>query len=137
MATHETPRSQTLLTVDDVLQSSNWYARLLRLRPLGNSAEETHGNTYNRLYHGDNLLLQLHAWDVEGHPNMVDRGRGPAGHGVLIWFEISDFNDAIERAHELAAEIIQGPLINPNSGQRELWLRDPDGYTVVLSAAPD
>ncbi|MES0880935.1 VOC family protein [Roseibium sp. SCP14] len=134
MATHETPRSQTLLTVGDVLRSSNWYADLLQLQPLGNSAEETHGNTYNRLYHGDTLVLQLHAWDVENHPNMVGRDRGPAGHGVLIWFEIFDFEEAIERARILTADIIQGPLENPNSGQRELWLHDPDGYTVVISA---
>ena len=23
--------------------------------------------------------------------------------------------------------------VNPNAKQRELWLRDPDGYTVVLA----
>lgn len=137
MPMHQAPRSQTLLTVSDVLRSSNWYADLLQLQPLGNSVEETHGNSYNRLYHGDDLVLQLHAWDIEDHPNMVDRNLGPAGHGVLIWFEISDFGGAVERARALTAEVIQGPLENSNSGQRELWLRDPDGYTVVLSAPAD
>jgi hypothetical protein len=33
----------------------------------------------------------------------------------------------------LAAHILEGPKVNPNARQREIWLRDPDGYVVVLA----
>ncbi|MGF1475047.1 MAG: VOC family protein [Geminicoccaceae bacterium] len=103
------------------------------VRLLSTSHEETHGNVYNRLFHGHDLILQLHGWDEEGHPNLVDRFKGPPGHGVLLWFQVSDFDDAVGRARALGAEIVQEPAVNPESGDREIWLRDPDGYTVVLS----
>jgi hypothetical protein len=31
------------------------------------------------------------------------------------------------------AIILDGPLLNPNSGQREVWLRGPEGYVVVVA----
>lgn len=46
------------------------------------------------------------------------------------------------RAEELGATIVLPPHRNPPEGQgngpghRELWVRDPDGYTVVV-ASPD
>ena len=134
MSSRSAPKSQTLLAVDDVLVSTHWYAELLQLRPLNTTVEDTHGNTYNRLFHGDSLILQLHAWDIENHPNLVGRDKGPPGHGVLIWFEVTDFDDAVNRAHRLKAEVVSEPAINPNSRQHEIWLRDPDGYMVVLSS---
>ena len=30
--------------------------------------------------------------------------------------------------------LIEGPLENPRALQRELWVRDPDGYVVVLAS---
>lgn len=133
MADESALKPQTLLTVDDVLTSSRWYSFLLGLEPISTSFEETHGNTYNRLLHDGELILQLHAWDEEAHPNMVDRNKGPRGHGVLIWFEVADFDDAVARARELDAEFVSEPSVNPNSGDREVWLKDPDAYTIVLS----
>jgi hypothetical protein len=65
----------------------------------------------------------------------------PYGNGVLLWFEVDDFEAAIQRASELKAEIIHPRLRNPPAGDGgpnhwEIWLRDPDGYAVVL-ASPD
>ena len=36
----------------------------------------------------------------------------------------------------LGAEVIEEPHINPAPQHREIWLRDPDGYVVVI-AGPD
>jgi catechol 2,3-dioxygenase-like lactoylglutathione lyase family enzyme len=80
--------------------------------------------------------MQLHAWDEEDHPNLVDQKAAPLGHGVLLWFEVDDFDDAVERARALAAVIVEGPHVNPGPQHREIWLRDPDGYVVVV-ASPD
>jgi predicted enzyme related to lactoylglutathione lyase len=82
------------------------------------------------------LLLQLHAWDAEDHPNLVNADVGPHGHGVVLWFQVDDFDSAVERARRLGAEIVEEPHFNPAPQHREIWLRDPDGYAVVV-ASPD
>jgi predicted enzyme related to lactoylglutathione lyase len=58
------------------------------------------------------------------------------GNGVLLWFEVDDFDAAVARARKLGAPIVHDVHRNPNAGHRELWIRDPDGYTVVI-ASPD
>jgi hypothetical protein len=54
----------------------------------------------------------------------------------LLWFEVPNFDAAVERARSLCATVVQEPHVNPAPGHREMWLRDPDGYVVVL-ASPD
>jgi hypothetical protein len=49
---------------------------------------------------------------------------------------VDDFDSAVERASALGAEIIEEPHINPAPLHREIWLRDSDGYVVVI-ASPD
>jgi catechol 2,3-dioxygenase-like lactoylglutathione lyase family enzyme len=58
------------------------------------------------------------------------------GNGVLLWFEVDDFDATVARARGLGANIVLDVHRNPNGDHRELWLRDPDGYTVVI-ASPD
>jgi hypothetical protein len=53
---------------------------------------------------------------------------------VLLWFQDDAF-DAVARARALGAEILEEPHSNPNAKHREIWLRDPDGYVVVLAGA--
>lgn len=79
------------------------------------------------------MVLQLHAWDEENHPNLVNRAAGLPGHGVVLWFMIEDFQAAVQRARSLAAEVIEDAHINPAPDQWEIWLRDPDGYVVTLA----
>jgi hypothetical protein len=54
----------------------------------------------------------------------------------VLWFQVGDFDLAVERARRLGAEIIEEPHFNPAPRHREIWLRDPDGYVVVV-ASPD
>ncbi len=125
-----------LLAVHDVEASSKWYQELL-------GCESAHGGpTYERLIADGKLILQLHCWESEhAHPPIGDPAI-PLGNGVLLWFEVDDFDDATYRAIQLNAEIVLGPFRNPPEGEpggpahRELWLRDLDGYLVVL-ASPD
>ena len=87
------------------------------------------------------LILQLHKWEVEhDHGPIGDPGTAH-GNGVLLWFEIDDFEDAVARAQALQAEVVMPRHRNPADGDGgpnhwEIWLRDRDGYTVVL-ASPD
>jgi glyoxalase/bleomycin resistance protein/dioxygenase superfamily protein len=80
--------------------------------------------------------FKLHAWDEEDHPNLVNADAAPPGHGVLLWFQVDDFDSAVERGRGMGAEIIEEPHINPTPRHREIWLRDTDGYVVVV-AGPD
>ncbi|MCP4316030.1 MAG: VOC family protein [Hyphomicrobiales bacterium] len=136
MAKSQPLRAQPLIAVRDVLASSVWYCCLLGLQALGHTDETTHGSVYNRLSRGGNLILQLHSWDDENHPNLVDADRAPVGHDVLLWFELDDFNAAIDQARALGAEVVLEPHVNRGPDHREMWLRDPDGYLVVI-AIPD
>lgn len=129
-------RPQPLIAVRDVEASSRWYQRLL-------GCESAHGGAeYERLVAGGVLVLQLHRFGVEHHHGPIgDPEAKPYGNGVLLWFEVDDFDAAVARAGELGAEVVLPRHRNPPDGDGgpdhwEIWLRDPDGYSVVL-ASPD
>jgi catechol 2,3-dioxygenase-like lactoylglutathione lyase family enzyme len=129
-------RPQPLIAVTDVEASSRWYQRLLGCQSAHGGAE------YERLVSNGVLILQLHSFGVEHHHGAIGDPDGkPYGNGVLLWFEIDDFDAAVARVDELNAEIVLPRHRNPPDGDGgpnhwECWLRDPDGYTVVL-ASPD
>jgi predicted enzyme related to lactoylglutathione lyase len=132
-----TPQPQTLIAVRDVEASSRWYQHLLGLR------SDHGGPHYERLLSDGLLVLQLHNVEVEHHHGRIrDPGIEP-GNGVLLWFgDVADFDDAVARAEDLGAPVVRPPHRNPPEGEgngpahREIWIKDPDGYTVVL-ASPD
>jgi hypothetical protein len=97
--------------------------------------DHSHRDVYDRIWRSGRLLLQLHAWDAEDHPNLVNGDAAPHGHGVVLWFQVDDFDSAVERARRLEAEIIEEPHVNPAPQHREIWLRDPDGYVVVVASS--
>ena len=129
-------RPQPLIAVADVEATSLWYQRLLGCR------SDHGGPEYERLVKDGSLVLQLHRWEVEHHHGPIgDPAARPYGNGVLLWFEVDDFDAAVARSAELGAEVVLPPHRNPPDGNggpdhREIWLRDPNGYAVVL-ASPD
>ncbi len=131
MAARPSVKSQPLIAVHDVRASSRWYCTLLGADAL---PEHEHRNGYDRIKCGDELVLQLHAWDIEDHPNLVSPGAGPHGRGVLVWFEVEAFDDVVMRAQQMGAECVLEAFFNPAPSHRELWLRDPDGYFVVIAS---
>jgi catechol 2,3-dioxygenase-like lactoylglutathione lyase family enzyme len=129
-------QAQPLIAVADVEATSRWYQRLLGCR-------SAHGGpNYERLESNGTLILQLHRWDVHhDHGPIGDPDARPYGNGVLLWFETDDFDGALARAAEIGAHVLKPRHRNPPSGSGgpnhwECWLRDLDGYTVVL-ASPD
>ena len=126
-------RAHPLIAVRSVRASSSWYRQLLGFDSL---PEHPHRDLYERLHCGGELILQLHAWDQEAHPNLMNADAAPKGHGVLLWFEVGNFDVVVESARALRAQVILEPHINPRPKHREMWLRDPDGYVVVI-ASPD
>jgi catechol 2,3-dioxygenase-like lactoylglutathione lyase family enzyme len=138
-------RPQPLIACRDVEASSRWYQHLLGCTSAhgGPEYERLVDPKRQRTEHGsEGLILQLHDWDVEHHHGpMGDPAIQPKGNGVLLWFEVDDFDDAVARATELGAEVVVPVHRNPPEGpggpaHRELWIKDLDGYTVVI-ASPD
>ena len=132
-------RPHPLINVRDVRRSSRWYEQLLAC--VGGHGGDEYERLYDpRLHHSqwgsDGLILQLHAFDVDHHHGHMGDASKPVGNGVLLWFEVDDFDAAVLRARALDASIILDVHVNPNANHRELWVRDLDGYTVVL-ASPD
>ena len=123
-------RSQPIIAVRNVRASSDWYRRLLGVESL---PEHGHRDVYDRMFSAGQLILQLHAWDEHDHPNLVNADAAPLGHGVLLWFEVDDFDLVVERARALRAQIVVEPHLNPRPNHREVWLCDPDGYVVVVA----
>jgi catechol 2,3-dioxygenase-like lactoylglutathione lyase family enzyme len=130
-------QSQTMIVVRDVEASSRWYQQLLGLQ------SDHGGPDYERLVTGGVLVLQLHNRDVAHHHGLIARSDAEVGNGVLLWFgEVTDFDGVVARAEEIRATVVKAPHRNPPSGQgngpshREIWIQDPDGYTVVV-ASPD
>jgi hypothetical protein len=129
-------RPQPLIAVSDVEASSRWFLQLLACdRAYG-------GSEFKGLVSNGVLVLQLHRFDVEHHHGRIgDPSDRPYGNGVLLWFEMDDFEAAVARAMKMEAEIILPRHRNPPTGEGppnhwECWLRDPNGYVVVL-ASPD
>jgi predicted enzyme related to lactoylglutathione lyase len=128
---------QTLVAVRDVEASSAWYQQLLGLQ------SDHGGPNYERLLSNGVLVLQLHNWETEHDHGRIGDPSVEPGNGVLLWFgEVADFDAAVERAAQLGATVVLPPHRNPPEGQgngpshREIWIKDLDGYTVVV-ASPD
>ena len=79
------------------------------------------------------MILQLHNWNAHEHEHLGDQHLSSPGNGVLLWFPTDYFGIAMGRINALAAEVLEGPKINPNAGHREVSLRDPNGYVVVVA----
>jgi catechol 2,3-dioxygenase-like lactoylglutathione lyase family enzyme len=125
-----------MIAVTDVEASSRWYQQLL-------GCESAHGGKeYERLVSNGVLVVQLHHFEVNHHHGQIGNPDDkPYGNGVLLWFEIDDFDAAMVRVAEMNPEIVLPRHRNPPDGDGgpnhwECWLRDPDGYTIVL-ASPD
>jgi len=123
-------RTWTIIGVRDVARSFKWYQLLLGLR------ETTPEHDYfGQILDSDGtVLLCLHKWGAHEHPPLTSPDHVQPGNGLLIFFRVDDFDQALTRARTLVAQLGEEPHINPNTGTKELALRDPDGYYVMVSA---
>jgi catechol 2,3-dioxygenase-like lactoylglutathione lyase family enzyme len=120
-----------MVVVRDVPASRRFYLQAL-------DAESGHGgDEYEQIVSDGEILLQLHRIDVEDHHGPLADPDQPLGNGVLLWFEVADFDATVERVRASGAQVVTDVHTNPNARQQEIWVRDPDGYLVVFAGPSD
>jgi catechol 2,3-dioxygenase-like lactoylglutathione lyase family enzyme len=123
-------RIWTIIGVADVARSLKWYQSLLGL-PATRPAHDYFGQILDT---DGTVLLCLHQWGAHEHPPLASPSQSLPGNGLLLFFRVDDFNEALPRARALVADLAEEPHMNPSTGTQEFALRDPDGYYVMISA---
>jgi len=123
-------RTWTIIGVADVARSFKWYQTLFGQQESA-PAHEYFGQVLDT---DGTVLLCLHQWGAHGHPPLTSPDYAEPGNGLLLFFRVDDFDEALTRAHALVEQLDEEPHLNPSTGTREFALRDPDGYYVMISA---
>lgn len=123
-------RTWTIVGVADVARSLGWYQSLFG-QPLSAPAHDYFGQILDA---DGTVLLCLHEWGAHDHPTLIRPDRAGPGNGLLLFFRVDDFDEALSRARTLVSRLEEEPQMNPATGTREFALRDPDGYYVMVSA---
>jgi len=123
-------RTWTIIGVRDVPGSFKWYQSLFGQR------ETRPGHDYfGQIVDTDEtVLLCLHQWSAHEHPTLMSADNATPGNGLLLFFRVDDYDNALERERALVIRLEEEPHVNPNTRTREFSLRDPDGYYVTISA---
>ncbi|HUP07586.1 MAG TPA: VOC family protein [Caldimonas sp.] len=123
-------RTWTIIGVADVTHSFGWYQSLL-----GQPRSAPAHHYFGQLLDSDGtVLLCLHQWGAHQHPTLASPDRAEPGNGLLLFFRVDDFDEALTRARALVSKLAEEPHTNPATGTQEFALRDPDGYYVMVSA---
>jgi catechol-2,3-dioxygenase len=120
---------QPLIAVRDVKMSSLWYQAVI-------GYQSGHGGSeYEQLVFDGRMIMQLHHWDTHEHPHLGSTEDQTYGNGVVLWFQTNSFDEALLRIQAYGAHVLEAPSVNSNANHREVWLRDLDGYIVVIASS--
>ena len=123
-------RTWTIVGVGDVAASCKWYQFLFG-QPEAPPAHDDFGQIVDT---DGTVLLCLHMWGAHEHPPLMSPEKALPGNGLLLFFRVDDFDEALTRARTLVTRFEEEPHLNPNTRTMEFSLRDPDGYYVTISA---
>ena len=123
-------RTWTIIGVRDVPASFKWYQSLFG-QPETSPAHEYFGQILDT---DGTVLLCLHEWGEHEHPSLTSPDTASPGNGLLLFFRVDDYDEALSRARSLVPRFEEEPNLNPNTQTMEFSLRDPDGYYVTISA---
>jgi len=123
-------RIWTIIGVRDVASSFRWYQSLF-----GQPETLPGHDHFGQLLDSDGtVLLCLHKWGEHEHPSLMRPEAATPGNGLLLFFRVDDYDQALNSARALGAGFEEEPHVNPNTQTNEFSLRDPDGYYVTISA---
>ena len=109
--------AQPLIALADVQAGSRWFQQVFGL------ASGHGGPEYQMLMDSHVMVAQLHDGGVHDQAHI--------GSAAV------DFDAPMQRVSGTNAVVLEGPMLNPNSGQREVWLSGPEGYVVVVAGPAD
>lgn len=120
-------RLDPILAVKNVEASAAWYRNVFGFI-------SAHGGSHFAVLTNqeNEVLLCLHAWEVDGHPTMQDQGI-PAGNGLLLYFRMKDWKGVKGNLDRMQWKIEEDIHLNPNSRKQEFSFRDPDGYFITVT----
>ena len=122
-------RTWTIIGVGDVPRSFSWYQELFGQSPIFPAHDY-----FGQILDSDGtVLLCLHRWGHHEHPSLTSPSHARPGNGLLLFFRVDDFDQALQRSRALVRQLEEEPHLNPNTQTREFSLRDPDGYYVSIS----
>jgi catechol 2,3-dioxygenase-like lactoylglutathione lyase family enzyme len=123
-------RTWTIIGVSDVAASFKWYQSLF-----GQPETAPAHDDFGQLVDTDGtVLLCLHQWGAHEHPPLTSPDWATPGNGLLLFFRVDDYDNALNRARALVARFEEETHLNPSTQTMEFSLRDPDGYYVTISA---
>ena len=123
-------RTWTIIGVKDVRGSFKWYQSLFG-QPETAPAHDDFGQILDT---DGTVLLCLHQWGAHERPPLMSPDAATPGNGLLLFFRVDDFDQALKRARALVTRFEEEPQVNPSTQTREFSLRDLDGYYVSISA---
>lgn len=111
--------NQTIITVNDLQRSIDWYTTVLGFK-IGEEKEDSIDLMLN-----DQFALRLH--------KKLDDSTRQSGEGVILRFELENFDDALSSLQLNSIQIMEGPYFNSETALSEAMIIDPDGYEVILT----
>src|SRR6201982_970190 len=108
-------RTWTIIGGRDVPSSFKWYQSLF------GQPETAPGHDYfGQILDTDgSVLLCLHQWGAHEHPSLMSPDEASLGNGLLLFFPVDDFDEALKRAYALVARLEEEPHLNPNTRAME------------------
>jgi catechol 2,3-dioxygenase-like lactoylglutathione lyase family enzyme len=97
-------RTWTIIGVADVPQSFKWYQSLLGL-PETAPAHDYFGQILDS---DGTVLLCFHQWGAHDHPSLTSPQHATPGNGLLLFFRVDNFDDALPRARALVSPAGRG-----------------------------
>ncbi len=124
-------KTEIMLFVKDVINSSAWYQNLL-------GAKSAHGGPeYEMLTDSEGeLLFQLHKLEGDEHGvNLSDDSSGTEeirGAGVLCYVRVDDVHEIYKNALSMKVDVKSEPTFIELAGHTEFIVKDLDGYSLAI-----
>ena len=120
-------KTEIMLFVKDVANSSAWYQNLL-------GAVSAHGGPeYEMLNDSEGeLLFQLHKLEGDEHGVSLLDDSSIRGAGVLCYVRVEDVHEIYKKALSMNADVSSEPMFLDQAGHTEFIVKDLDGYSLAV-----
>ena len=100
-------RTWTIIGVASVSESFKWYQSLLGL-PEATPAHTSFGQILDS---DGTVLICLREWGAHEHPSLTSPDYAKPGNGLLLFFGVDNFDEALQRARALVGRMEEEPHV--------------------------